>query len=1125
VICPSCGERNPEGARFCLNCGVPLVPPARREEERKVVTVLFCDLVGFTERSDRADPEDVKATLRPYHAAIKRTAEGFGGTLDAFVGDGALVVFGAPSSHEDDAERAIHVALRVQREIQTLNQAAVGPPLAVRIGIDTGEAIVGVGRGPQLGERVTGEVVGSATRLQSLAPVGGIAVGDATVRATRGRFEFERLDERGDAIHAWRPVEFSRLVRERPETPFVGREAESAVLRTVYRRVAAERSVRLVTIVAEAGVGKTRLVQEFAEYLDEEPDLIRWREGRCLPYGEGIGLWPLTEMVKAEAGILESDAPEETRGKLARSLVPLQDEPADRDWLFARLAPLVGLGDPSAQVDRAESFTAWQHYFESLAAQHTLVMVFEDLHWADDALLDFIEALVAGRRGLPIMVIALARPGLLERRPALVSKLGTPLPLPPLSDTETAILLSSLLDRAVLPAQTQAALLERAGGNPLYAEEFVRMLVDRGVLDPARPAALPEGAEIPIPESVHAIIGARIDALPGETKAILQDASVVGRVFWEGALAGMGDRDAADAAGRLDDLARLELIRPIATSSVAGDHEHAFWHMLVRDVAYGQIPRAERAAKHRAAGAWIESLSAEGLEDLAEVVAYHYGQALELAEDDDPELRARTVRAFEAAGRHAFPLNAAAAERLFRRGLGFLPDDDAARGRLLVRLADVETSLARFAEARDDFDAAIASLEASGDALGLGEALALKARALQRPGDTREANELLRRAIQILEREPPGPELARAYARMSGDALIGSRFAECREAAEKALALAQAFGMQEEIVRSRQYLGAARCELGDADGVADLWEAVKLGLAAGIGVETAVAYSNLAVQLWVLDGPGAALEVWEAAAEFTRARGFRQEELWARAGLCEVGYDLGRWDEVVATAEGIGEADPEAGGGQLRAFADVYRANVLARRGRLDEAVLLMEEFIPRVRILRRTEFLAPALAVAAVLEQLRGHHKTAAELVDEFGRVTDGQLNYRLLFLPDAVRVLIACGQPDRASELVLDEGWPECERHRLAISTARAAIAASTGGLEEAAERYEGCVAGWARYGSAFERAQALLGLARALEWLGRPGSGEAFDRAREAFRTLGAAPWLGEIDAIGDARAAVT
>ncbi|HYF11654.1 MAG TPA: adenylate/guanylate cyclase domain-containing protein, partial [Actinomycetota bacterium] len=335
MICPVCGERNPERARFCLRCGAPLSASGRRDEERKLVTVLFCDLVGFTARSDRADPEDVKATLRPYHAAITRVFDGFGATLDKFVGDGVLGIFGAPTAHEDDAERAIRAAFRIQREIAALNEVAPDRPLAVRIGIDTGEAVVAVGPGPQVGERVTGEVLTLAARLQSLAPVGGIAVGEATRRATLDRFRFEPIDSDGPA--AWVPSELSRLVRERPNTPFVGRSEEASLLRATYRRVAGERSVQLVTVIGEPGVGKSRLLQEFAEYLDGQPELIRWRQGRCLPYGDGVGFWPLSEIVKTEAGILESDPPEATQRKLARSVETLIEDPTERDWIVARL--------------------------------------------------------------------------------------------------------------------------------------------------------------------------------------------------------------------------------------------------------------------------------------------------------------------------------------------------------------------------------------------------------------------------------------------------------------------------------------------------------------------------------------------------------------------------------------------------------------------------------------------------------------------------------------------------------------------------------------------------------------------------------------------------------------------
>jgi tetratricopeptide (TPR) repeat protein len=718
-------------------------------------------------------------------------------------------------------------------------------------------------------------------------------------------------------------------------------------------------------------------------------------------------------------------------------------------------------------------------------------------------------------------VIGVARPDLFERHPGFVTAAGgTRIVLPPLSETQTAILLSGLLDRAVLPADTQAALLDRSGGNPLYAEEFVRMLGDRGLLEPG-PVRLPADTAIPIPDTIQAIIGARLDALEHPTKALLQDASVVGRVFWDRALVRMGGRDERDVRERLDELARLELIRPIEASSVRGDREHAFWHILVRDVAYGQIPRAERASKHRAVADWIGSISGERQDDRADLIAYHYGQAFDLLDRDDPDLRDRTVRAFERAGRSAFRLNAASAETLYRKALALTPPDDPSAARLLMRVADVETSLARFADARRDFDAAIDAMDRAGDRLGLGEALALKARALHRPEDTRASHELLQRAIGILEAEPPGPELVRAYTRMAGDDLIGGRFAECRTHAERALRSAEELGLDDEIVRARQYLGAARCELGDPDGIADLWEAVRLGLAAGIGVDTAIAYANLAVQLWELDGPATALEVWEAAVEFAHARGFRTEELWARAGLLEVMFDLGRWDEVASTAAALADADPEEGGGQLRAFADIYRASVLARRGRLDEAALLVEGFVPGVRTLGRAEFLAPALTVAAVLEQLRGHHGAAVELADEFGRETQEHDVYRLLFLPDAVRVLVACGELVRAGALVPDEGRARNDRHRHAISSARAAIAEATGDLPDAARRYEACAAAWSRYGSAFERAQALLGHARTLRALDDAGAVDAMERAREALADLGAAPWLERVDGSGHRR----
>jgi class 3 adenylate cyclase/tetratricopeptide (TPR) repeat protein len=1132
VRCPSCGERNPERARFCLRCGTALAGPGHRYEERKVVTVLFCDLVGFTARSDRADPEDVKATLRPYHAAIKRVLDTYGGTLDQFAGDGVVGVFGAPTGHEDDPERAIRAAFRIHAEIEALNEGRREAPLAVRIGIDTGEAVVLVGPGPQVGERVTGDVVASAASLQSVAPEGGIAVGEITRRATRDQFSFRPLQTAPGRSEAWEPGEISRLVREVAHTPFVGRTEESALLRATYRRAVGEPSVQLVTIVGEPGVGKTRLIAELAEHLDAQPELIRWRQGRCLSYGERIGMWPLAEIVKAEAGILESDPPEDTRAKLARAVEAAVADHTEREWILARLGPLVGLGEIGAVGDRAESFTAWRRFLEALASQHPLVLVIEDLHWADPALLEFLQQMADWSGDLPILIVGAARPELFERAPGWGGgkRNAATLSLPPLSDPETAMLISGLLDQAVLPAETQRALLERAGGNPLYAEEFVQMLTDRGLLERGgRALRIPDEAPIPVPESIQAIIGARLDTLSQETKSLLQDASVLGREFWAGALAAMGGRDPEVVRSRMNEAARLELIRPIRPSSVKDEEEFAFWHLLIRDVAYAQIPRGERAVRHRIAAEWIAGAAGDRVGDQAEVLAHHYGLALDLTlaagAEGSQELRELTVRHLVEAADRAARVDAESAHRHLIRAADLVSETDPARHRVLLHLGEIETTLGRFTDAGQRFDLAIVGLLAEDDLLGVGEALALKTRALHKLGDLRRATPILEEAIAILEAFPPGPELARAYSRMASHQLALGAYEQTRRYAELALELAERAGPEDEVVRARQNLGAARCELGDIGGLADLWSALRLGLEQGGGLGTAVSYMNLALQLWLLDGPAISLQVWDAGVEFASVRGFVNEAYWCKCGRLEALFDLGRWDELVQVAEEIVAWDREEGGGQLRTFAEMYRGMVLGHRGDLQAAVLLEEEVLPRVRILRRAEFLAPALAFAALLELERGHEAMAVDLVREFGAETDGYDSYRLQYLPPAARVLAVTRRMDLLESLMLDEDRTRNARSRIALATVRAIHAEGRGRLEEAAERYAACARGWLTYGSILERAHALLGEGRCRRALGDPAATEPMIGARDLFASLGATALVRRIDAAMGETAAAT
>src|SRR6266542_784395 len=615
VICPSCGKENPDGFAFCGYCTAPLAEqrPAPGLEERKIVSVLFCDLIGFTAASEEQDPEDVRARIRPYHARLRQEIERYGATVEKFVGDAAMAVCGAPDAHEDGAERAVRAGLRIREAIAELNEADPELDLQVRVGINTGEAVVAVGARPEHGEGiVTGDVVNTAARIQSAAPVNGVAVSEQTYRATSRVFEYEPLAPvsakgKAEPLPLWRAKaarsRFGSDISDRFTTPFVGRELEKPLLIGTFERAAQQRSVQLVTVVGEPGVGKTRLIAELASYTDAKPGITRWRQGRCLPYGEGITFWALGEIVKAEAGILESDSAEIAAAKLETAVSP--EEP-ERQWLLQRLAPLVGV-EAASPAERQELFTAWRRFFEGLAAGRPSVLVFEDLHWADEALLDFLEHLAEWSQGVPLLVLCAARPELYERRPGWGAgqRNAHTINLSPLSDRETAELVSHLISTTVLSHELEQAVLERAGGNPLYAEEFVRL--------------------------------------------------------------------------------------------------------LARDVAYSQIPRAERARRHRAAAAWIERKGGERVEDLAEVLAHHYLQALELAEaagdTEQAEELARPARRFLAlAGERALGLDTAQAEARLARALELTPPEDSGRPELVVRWADAVFQAGRPRDAAEALD-------------------------------------------------------------------------------------------------------------------------------------------------------------------------------------------------------------------------------------------------------------------------------------------------------------------------------------------------------------------------------------------------------------------------------------
>jgi class 3 adenylate cyclase len=791
VTCPSCSKENPEGFRFCGFCSAPLEAGMEAAgEERKVVTILFCDLVGFTASSDAADPEDVRATLRPYHALLREAIEYYGGTVEKFVGDAVMAAFGAPAAHEDDPERSIRSALRILQAIEELN-AAQDLALTVRIGINTGEAVVTLGAKPAEGEGfVTGDVVNVASRLQGVAPVGGIVVGEGTFRATRYTFDFEELDPvilkgKAELIPIWRPLSligrWGMEVDPEPSTPFVGRELEKKLLEGLYARAIKESSVQLVTITGEPGIGKSRLIGELSQFVEEQDEIVFWRQGRCLAYGEGIAFWALGEIVKAHAGILESDDAETAARRLDSAVEAVIEDDSDRAWVRARLAPLVGLvdGDQQASVERTESFTAWTRFLAGLAASRPLVLVVEDLHWADEAMVAFLEHLVEWASGVAILLVCAARPELFERNPGwgAATRNATRIALDPLSDRDTALVVSALLERTVLPADTQALLLERASGNPLYAEEFVRVLRDRGLIDETgRVVDLTSGADETFPETVQALIAARLDTLPQDRKALLQDAAVVGKVFWSGAVAAMGTRDEASVQQELHELARKELLRPSRTSTVAGQAEYAFWHALVRDVAYAQIPRSSRAAKHQAAAEWIEATAGERATDVAELLVTHYRHASELATASGGDIEAVTLRdplrrALVMAAERAESLDMERAEKAWRDALELTPVDNVERPRLLLSWGMTLIERGRLSEAVDVLDDAASGFREHGNSAAEALAIAKRSTTQMWLGHPR-VQSLVAPAIAILDRIAPSPETVEVLEIVAGQSYV-----------------------------------------------------------------------------------------------------------------------------------------------------------------------------------------------------------------------------------------------------------------------------------------------------------------------------------------------------------------
>ena len=648
------------------------------------MTALFVDLVGFTDRAEQMDVEDVRGLLEPYHALVRRELEERGGTLEKFVGDGVMAVFGAPTAHEDDPERAVRSALAIRDAATRANREDAALDLHLRIGICTGETLVTVDAQPAEGEAfAAGDVINTAARLQSAAPVDGVLVGWETYQATARAIEYEPVEAvraKGKAlpVQAWlvRGAR-SRLpdLRGADYTRLVDRAAERRAMLEAFERSLVDRSPRAVLLIGVPGIGKTRLVAELAERNDRRPELIRWRLGRAFPYGEPSPFAALSQIVRSEAGILDSDAADVAAGKLRAAVAEVIPDPGERDWIDEHLRPIAGVSADRPLVGdrRAEAFAAWRRLLEHLGRQRPCVFAFEDLHWADDALLDFIEHVVTWGADTSMLVVGTSRPELLERRPGwLAGPAVDRLVIEPLSGDDTSELVDAIAEGPILDEATRSAVVSHAAGNPLYAHEYVRLLGERADEAAATQAPVLGVASIPVPTSVRGIIAARLDALSPEQKATIQDAAVVGRVVWPGAVARVAGRSRWAVEETLVRLEARRLLRRRQESRVESEDEYTFEHSLIREVAYAGIVRAERSHKHAMAAEWLgEAAGARGprIDAIADHLsaAYDYAAATGRATE---ELRAAAASALREAAARAQTLHShTAAARLYVKAL------------------------------------------------------------------------------------------------------------------------------------------------------------------------------------------------------------------------------------------------------------------------------------------------------------------------------------------------------------------------------------------------------------------------------------------------------------------------
>ena len=1129
ATCSSCGTTNAPGQRFCGECGTaleaapvatpPPPAPAAPVAERRLVSVLFADLVGFTAASEGRDAEETRELLSRYFDLARTLIDRYGGTVEKFIGDAVMAVWGAPVATESDAERAVRAALDLVASVPELD-----PGLRVRAGVLTGEAAVTIGAESQ--GMVAGDLVNTASRVQSAAEPGTVLVGEGTRRATERAIAYEdagmrEMKGKDEPVAVWRALRVisgvgGSLRSVGLEAPFVGRARELKLIKDLFHACAEENRAHLVSITGIAGIGKSRLSWEFYKYFDGIVDTVWWHRGRCLAYGDGVAYWALGDMVRMRCRIGEDEEPDSARRKLEATLQEHVPDPEERAFVEPRLAQLLGLEDGAAG-DRQDLFAAWRLFFERLADSHPVLLAFEDVQWADQSLLDFVEYLIEWSRHRPLFVITLGRPELHERRPGWGAgqRNFSSLYLEPLSPQAMLDLLEGIVPG--LPEATRDQILARAQGIPLYAVETVRMLLDRGLLREEGAVYRPtrEIDTLEVPETLHALIAARLDGLSPDERRLLQDGAVLGKTFTLSSLSALSGLAESDLEPLLSGLFRKEVLALQSDPRSPERGQYGFLQDLVRHVAYETLAKRERKTRHLAAAAHLQGAFAEP-EEIAEVLASHYLAAAEAAPDapDAPDIRGRAREMLTRAGERARSLGAPVEGQSYFDQAAGLAEDPATEAALLLQAGQLASQADRIAEARERIERAITLHREVGDERSAARASAALAEVDVDEGQLELAAQRLTEAVAGLE-GTRSPELAWALAELGRMYALAAHADLATAPLERALTLAELLqipGLFCHALTSKGVLLMIEGRLGEARIL--LEAAVARAHEEQLYQAELRAINNLSVALEQLDRYADSHANGMRAVALAHRRGDRRWETQARTGMLGACVMIGRWDEALEIdAEERGRSESTLTQSQL-----LETGRILCERGDLDGAEAILVE-ASSMRDSDNPQYRVGYRLVEARLLRARGRHVEALAAADE-GLVTKADLPLAdpqvKETLAEAAEAALAIPDLEQAEQRLaqieaLDPGMttPLIKAAGLRI---RACLDAARGEHERVDENFRAAVAIFLELGLVFHRAVAQLQHA---EWLlaHRDGGGAdaPLGEAEETFRELKATPWI--------------